>query len=73
MAVEMHDLPGGVDTGVGAPGTNHGDSMISHPRERTLDVLLHRGHTRLLGLPAVVMTAVVFNTESDAGHGAMGL
>ena len=63
--VEMHHLPGRMHPGIGAPGTMHPHRLISDPRQRLLQHLLHTQRMVLI-LPAAVLAAEVFDTERDA-------
>ncbi len=64
--VEMHNLPGRVDTGVGATRADHLHAMVGHNRQRFLDFILNRARAMRLHLPAAKAAAVVFDAEGDS-------
>ena len=60
----MNDLPGGMNTRVGATGTSHLNRMVSNLVKCFLKALLH-SESGFLALPAVVRGTVVFNAKSN--------
>ena len=68
IGIEMHHLTGAVHPRIGAAGTDHRHRMIGHFRQRLLKAFLHGSDTGLLSLPAAKVSAVVFNSQGDAGH-----
>ena len=58
----MDDLAKPVHARVSASGTVHPDRLSCHCCKAPFKVFLHRGDVKMgLCLPAVIMTAVVFN------------
>ena len=68
-AVEMDNLAGGMDAGIGAPGANHRQRLGGHPGKRFLHPTLERGRKKGLALPTRIVCAVVFQTGDEALSG----
>jgi hypothetical protein len=64
IAVKVDDLPGGVDTGIGTPGTNHPYRMIGYPGQGCFNVGLYRACMGLT-LPAKETGAVVLYSTDN--------
>ncbi len=64
VCVEMDDLPGSVNAGIGTSCANDIDLLIGHTRQRVLNSMLHTD-TALLPLPAVVRGTVILYAECD--------
>ena len=67
--IDMRDLTGSVDAGVGAARTAQRDRLAAEFFDRLLD---RRLHGRLVGLPlpAGIGAAVILDVEAKAWHGA---
>ena len=66
MCIEMYHLPGRMDAGIGATGTDDSNWMVSDPRECSFDLVLHGTRAVRLHLPAAEAAAVVFHAECNA-------
>ena len=65
VEIEVHDLPAGMDAGVGAPGTGQPDGrQPQHGRQRRGQLALDGPEPRLRR-PAVEVRAVVGEVEAD--------
>ena len=71
LRIEMHDLPGCVNTGVRTSGAHDLNRVISNRRQCFLNFILHGTRTVRLHLPATEMAAVVFDTHRDAHSSQM--
>ncbi len=67
LQIEVHDLPEGVHTGVGAPGGVAGHGLAAEAVDRLFEGLLH-ARPVVLTLPADEGAAVVFQHQLEAGH-----
>ena len=67
VQIHMHDLMGGMNAGIGAPGAMDPHGRAGEARDRILDRLLH-GETVGLMLPAGEGRAVIFDDELVARH-----
>jgi len=63
--IEMNDLSGGMDTGIGAAGAGDFKLVIGHRAQRFFDALLN-AEACFLPLPAVIRSPVVLNAERNA-------
>jgi hypothetical protein len=63
-SVKVKHLTGGVDTGIGAAGTDNLYCLVGYRRQRLFHSLLY-AQPRPLALPAVIGGAVVLYTERD--------
>ena len=68
-AVEVDDLCGGVNAGVGAAGGNHADGFAGNLRQRVFQSSLHRCHAFGLLLPAEKAAAVISQRQRIARGG----
>jgi hypothetical protein len=68
-AVEVHDLCGGMNTGVGAPSAKNVDRFVGDAGQRFLERGLDADAVPL-ALPAVVGRTIVFDAECDAHLGS---
>ena len=64
--VEVHYLSTGMYTGIRPAGTNNSNRVIGYFGKRSLQTALHSRKPMGLNLPAMKVTAVVFNAKSDA-------
>src|SRR5574343_709955 len=64
-SIEMHDLLGGMYTGIGAPGTQHAGTLPGDFGERRLQRILHRTAPRL-ALPAAKARSAIFNAQGNS-------
>ena len=65
--IDMRDLPGRMDAGVGPPGAVRERPLAGHGEDRPFQRLLHRDAVRL-PLPADERRAVIFEREFEARH-----
>ncbi len=63
----MHDLPAGMDAGIGPASTNHTGGCAGNGAQRGLECILH-GTAARLALPAAKRCPAVLETEGDPGH-----
>ena len=68
IAVEMHDLGGGVHARVSASGGGYGNGLAGNLRERAFQRRLYGGDAGGLLLPAEERAAVVGQGEGVSGH-----
>ena len=60
--VEMHDLAGRMDTGIGTSGAHRPQFMVGNPCQRLFQTPLH-GPAGALLLPATEIRTIEFNTQ----------
>lgn len=66
--IEVNDLMRRMHITIRAPSAHHFNRMIGHTGKRRLQHFLHGRQTAFLRLPAVILRAVVLQTECDAAH-----